>query len=66
MDVVVPNYWKNIVESYGIPIYSAHRVDLHNQLKTLATQVDGLGDPVNIQIRADVVEYVSEGGTIAS
>lgn len=58
MEVVTPNYYQNIKEIYGVPLYSVHRVDLHNQLRLLATQEDGPGYPVNLQVRAKVVDYV--------
>ena len=59
METIVPDHFGNIEEAYGIPLYSAHRVDLHNQLRELATQNDGPGHPVEIQTRAKVVGYVS-------
>jgi salicylate hydroxylase len=59
MDVVIPNYYQNFEETYGIPLYSVHRVDLHNQLRELATQKDGPGIPVDVQVRAKVIDYVS-------
>lgn len=62
LEVVMPNYLQNIEETYGTPLYSVHRVDLHNQLRTLATQKDGPGQPVDIQVRAKVVGYVSKEG----
>lgn len=58
MEVIIPNYFQNIEEKYGVPLYSVHRVDLHNQLKMLATQKDGLGYPADIHVRAKVVDYV--------
>ena len=59
MEVLMPNYLGNIEETYGVPLYSVHRVDLHNQLRKLATQQDGRGYPVKIQVRAKIVDYVS-------
>ena len=61
MEVITPNYLQNIEETFGVPLYSVHRVDLHNQLRLLATQKDGRGYPVDIQVRAKVVDYVSKG-----
>lgn len=43
---------------YGAPIYSAHRVDLHNQLIELATRKDGPGEPVKIRTGMNVIDYV--------
>jgi salicylate hydroxylase len=59
MQMVVPNYYANIEENYGLPIYSVHRVDLHEQLKALATGDDGPGLPCKLHVRAKVVDYVS-------
>jgi salicylate hydroxylase len=59
MDVVVPNYYQKFEETYGMSMYAVHRVDLHNQLRELATQKEGLGFPVDVQVRSKVVDYVS-------
>jgi len=59
MSMVVPNYYVNIEENYGAPIYSVHRVDLHDQLKALATGDDGPGKPCKLHVRATAVDYVS-------
>lgn len=60
MQMVVPNYYVNIEENYGVPSYSVHRVDLHDQLKTIAVGKDGQGRPCELHIRATVVNYVSD------
>lgn len=59
MQMVVPNYYVHIEENYGAPIYSVHRVDLHDQLKALATGESGSGQPCKLHVRAPVVDYVS-------
>lgn len=59
MQMMVPNYYANIEEKYGLPIYSVHRVDLHEQLKALATGEDGPGLPCKLHVRTGVVDYVS-------
>ncbi|KAF7561127.1 hypothetical protein G7046_g3003 [Stylonectria norvegica] len=41
----------------GADLYYAHRVDLHNALKWMATRPDGLGKPVKIHLKSDVVGY---------
>ncbi len=64
MQVVIPNYFHNCEETWGTPMYSVHRVDLHNQLRLLATQKEGQGFPVDIQVRSKVVDYVSKNATI--
>ncbi|KAK0648458.1 FAD binding domain-containing protein [Cercophora newfieldiana] len=57
MQVIVPNYYSKIEENYGAPIYAVHRVDLHDQLKALATGEDGLGQPCKLHVRAMVTDY---------
>lgn len=59
IQTVVPNYYANIEETYGCPIFSVHRVDLHDQLKALATGADGPGRPCKLHVRATAVDYVS-------
>jgi salicylate hydroxylase len=44
---------------YGETMFFAHRVDLHDALKHLATEPDGLGVPVVIKLKSGVVAYVS-------
>ncbi|KAA6406432.1 MAG: salicylate hydroxylase [Lasallia pustulata] len=62
MEVLVPVYFGNIEETYGAPLYSVHRVDLHNQLRRLATQQDRPGCPVDIQVQAKIVDYDAADG----
>lgn len=60
MQVLIPDYYKDCESTWGIPMYAVHRVDLHTQLKLLATQKEGLGRPCDVQVRAKVVDYVSK------
>lgn len=46
-------------EIFGAPLYYAHRVDLHESLKHMATNPDGVGIPVTIHLRSGVASYVS-------
>lgn len=46
------------VETYGAPLYYAHRVDLHEGLRGLAVG-DGAGEAVGVRVGAEVVSYVS-------
>ncbi|KAM5349040.1 hypothetical protein ACJ41O_008863 [Fusarium nematophilum] len=43
----------------GAELYYAHRVDLHDALKWMATSSDGPGAPVTIHLNSEVVNYVS-------
>lgn len=45
---------------YGAPWYLAHRVDLHEELRRLATQSDGEGTPAVVHLKSPVVGYVSK------
>lgn len=47
-----------ITERYGAPWFFAHRVDLHEELKRLATQEEGEGLPVITHLKSEVVRYV--------
>lgn len=47
-----------ITEKFGSPWFFAHRVDLHEELKLLATQQDGEGKPAVVHLRSEVVKYV--------
>lgn len=60
MQVLIPNYYKDCESTWGLPMYAVHRVDLHNQLRLLATQKQGPGYPCDIQVRSKVIEYVSK------
>lgn len=60
MEVLVPNYYKDCESTWGLPMYAVHRVDLHSQLRQLATQKEGPGRPCDVLVRSKVVDYVSE------
>lgn len=49
---------------YGGPWLLAHRVDLHSELRRVATDPAGLGKPVDIILRAEVVDYDTDKGSI--
>lgn len=44
---------------YGANFWLAHRVDLHSELKLLASRLEGPGKPVKIETGCEVVGYVS-------
>jgi len=44
---------------YGAPWFLAHRVDLHDELKRLATEGGTAGVPAKVHLRSDVVGFVS-------
>ncbi|KAK0609583.1 hypothetical protein B0T17DRAFT_546610 [Bombardia bombarda] len=45
---------------YGAPFYFAHRVDLHEALKVLATGTEGPGEPAAVELRTQAVAYNPE------
>jgi salicylate hydroxylase len=47
-----------VAEKYGRPFYLAHRVDLHDALKQMATNKEGPGEPVQIMPGSTVIAYV--------
>lgn len=52
-------YYDDTEQKYGAEFYLSHRVDLHNELKRLATREEGPGSPAQILLRKDVRGYVS-------
>src|ERR1700761_7596124 len=47
------------------PSYQVHRVDLHNELRRLATEPDGSGQPCQLHLATPVKACDAIGGTIA-
>ncbi|KAL4960116.1 putative salicylate hydroxylase [Aspergillus stella-maris] len=54
----------NFSELYGGSWLLAHRVDLHVELRRVATDPAGQGKPVEIVLKAGVVDYNAEAGSI--
>ncbi|KDN69152.1 putative FAD dependent oxidoreductase [Colletotrichum sublineola] len=52
-----------VAEKYGSPWYFAHRVDLHQELKRMATADDG-GPPITFKLRSEVTNYVGISGLL--
>jgi salicylate hydroxylase len=52
--------FRHNIETYGAHLYYAHRVDLHENLKRMATEIDGPGTPVVIKTKSEVVSFVCE------
>lgn len=66
MQTLVPTYYKDCESTWGLPMYAVHRVDLHSQLRQLATQAKGPGRPCDVRVRAKVVDYDAENGTVTT
>jgi salicylate hydroxylase len=47
-----------VPSTFGAPWFLAHRVDLHEELKILATQTEGQGKPAVVHLKSEVSEYV--------
>ncbi|KAL4954144.1 hypothetical protein BDW69DRAFT_144488 [Aspergillus filifer] len=59
-DINFPDF----MELYGGPWLLAHRVDLHVELRRVATDPAGQGKPVEIVLKAEVVDYNAENGLV--
>nr|A0A8K1Y6D8.1 RecName: Full=FAD-dependent monooxygenase phomE; AltName: Full=Phomopsin biosynthesis cluster protein E [Diaporthe leptostromiformis]BDA39137.1 flavin-dependent monooxygenase [Diaporthe leptostromiformis] len=66
MQVLIPDYYKDSESKWGLPMYAVHRVDLHTQLRLLATQKEGPGQPCDVQVRSKVVSYDAEGAKVTT
>jgi salicylate hydroxylase len=47
-----------IEPTFGAPWFLSHRVDLHDELKRLATQKEGEGKPAVVHLKSEVARYV--------
>ncbi|KAF7923727.1 uncharacterized protein EAE98_007545 [Botrytis deweyae] len=56
--------WSNMKEKYGTSSFYSHRVDLHTELKLLATGEEGEGKPAVIYNRCEVVDYDTVNGSV--
>ncbi|TGO13540.1 hypothetical protein BTUL_0068g00490 [Botrytis tulipae] len=56
--------WSNTEEKYGYESFYSHRVDLHTELKLLATGEEGEGKPAVIYNRCEVVDYDTANGSV--
>jgi hypothetical protein len=59
LKLIYEGSYSHIEPTYGAPWYLSHRIDLHEELKRLATTTEGVGDPAVIVPNSKVVEYVS-------
>ena len=50
----MPDDLQGIEKRYGMPLYSVHRVNLHSQLRLLAMEWHGEGDPVDVRVIGQV------------
>jgi salicylate hydroxylase len=46
------------------PWYLAHRVDLHNEVKTLAIGNNGIGEEAKIRLSSKVIDIDPQAGTV--
>lgn len=49
---------------FGAPVWAVHRVDLHNELRRLATSETEFGCPVQIHLSSEVIGASTEGSII--
>ncbi|RDW68710.1 putative salicylate hydroxylase [Aspergillus mulundensis] len=64
LDVESSVTYPDFTPIYGGPWLLAHRVDLHNELRRVATGTEKPGKPVELTLRAEVVDYDVENGYI--
>lgn len=50
----------DLCEEAGAPLFYAHRVDLHEELKRLACGPEGSGEPARIVVRSEIEKYVGD------
>ncbi|KAL1607906.1 hypothetical protein SLS60_002845 [Paraconiothyrium brasiliense] len=48
-------------ETFGAKLWAVHRVDLHKELLRLATEKDGLGQPVKLRLSSEVATADTDG-----
>lgn len=48
----------DVEETYGAKFYYAHRIDLHSELKLLALGHEGVGNPAELLLKKEVIDYV--------
>ncbi|RDW82771.1 salicylate hydroxylase-3 [Coleophoma cylindrospora] len=53
-----------IESTFGAPWFFAHRVDLHEELKRLATEYDAEGKPAKVHLESAVQSYDTEKGSV--
>ncbi|KAL0933737.1 salicylate hydroxylase [Colletotrichum truncatum] len=53
----------SVADRYGSPWYFAHRVDLHQELKRMATAAEG-GPPLTVKLRSEVTSYDPENASV--
>ena len=58
LDPILIQDHRNNAETYGAPLFFSHRVDLHEELRRLATDPDGPGIPAVIHLKSEAVSYV--------
>jgi salicylate hydroxylase len=49
---------------FGAPVWAIHRVDLHNELRRLATSETELGCPVRIHLASEVIGASTDGSIV--
>ncbi|EKD20524.1 salicylate hydroxylase [Drepanopeziza brunnea f. sp. 'multigermtubi' MB_m1] len=54
-----------VTEKFGAPWFFAHRVDLHEELKRLATRQDGEGRPAVVHLKSEVTRYDTAAGSVS-
>ncbi|KAF2109355.1 putative salicylate hydroxylase [Lophiotrema nucula] len=64
LEKVYETTYTGLEEKYGASWYFAHRIDLHDALKDLATSSVGAGEPAQLFLNAKVTDFDIESGSI--
>lgn len=64
LEPVLDYKFEGTAEKYGAPMYYAHRVDLHDELKRMAFDKDGPGKPPKLRLKTEATGYDPEAGVV--
>jgi salicylate hydroxylase len=64
LDPVAKADFSSAEQMFGAPVWAIHRVDLHNELRRLATSETELGCPVKIHLASEVIGASTDGSIV--
>ena len=56
LEIVIANDMQDMPKIFGAEFYFMHRVDLHTELRRLATEPDGQTEPTKITLSSEVID----------
>lgn len=66
LSLTLEESYQDCEEMFGAPWYSLHRVDMHSELRRLAEEESGEGEPVKLFLEKEIVDLDCDLGTIVS